>query len=135
VTWIESDVTGAWSLKPMDIWHDRAVFHFLVEAEDRLRYLTHLRQTLKVNGGAIIATFAPTARTDAAVCPWHATRPTRSPLNWAMSSHCWSRDCINTAHHPARCSRFSIHASSGVTSCSAEWNVDTDALALFGFAF
>ena len=59
VTWIESDVTGSWSLKPMDIWHDRAVFHFLVEAEDRLRYLTHLRQTLKVNGGAIIATFAP----------------------------------------------------------------------------
>ena len=59
VTWIESDVTGAWSLKPMDIWHDRAVFHFLVEAEDRLCYLTHLRQTLKVNGGAIIATFAP----------------------------------------------------------------------------
>jgi trans-aconitate methyltransferase len=59
VTWIESDVTGAWSLKPMDIWHDRAVFHFLVEADDRLRYLTHLRKTLKVNGGAIIATFAP----------------------------------------------------------------------------
>jgi trans-aconitate methyltransferase len=59
VTWIESDVTRAWSLKPMDIWHDRAVFHFLVEAEDRLRYLTHLRKTLKVNGGAIIATFAP----------------------------------------------------------------------------
>jgi len=59
VTWIESDVTGAWSLKPMDIWHDRAVFHFLVEAKDRLRYLTHLRKTLKVHGGAIIATFAP----------------------------------------------------------------------------
>jgi SAM-dependent methyltransferase len=59
VTWIESDVTGGWSLKPMDIWHDRAVFHFLVEAEDRRRYLDHLRQTLKVNGGVIIATFAP----------------------------------------------------------------------------
>jgi SAM-dependent methyltransferase len=59
VTWIESDVTGAWSLKPMDVWHDRAVFHFLVEPEDRRRYLVHLRQTLKVNGGAIIATFAP----------------------------------------------------------------------------
>ena len=29
--WIESDVTGDWSLKPMDIWHDRAVFHFLTE--------------------------------------------------------------------------------------------------------
>ena len=59
VTWIESDVTGSWSLKPMDIWHDRAVFHFLVDAQDRRRYLVHLRETLRVNGSAIIATFAP----------------------------------------------------------------------------
>lgn len=58
VTWIEADVTGPWSLKPMDIWHDRAVFHFLVEAEDRARYVAHLRDTLKPDGSAIIATFA-----------------------------------------------------------------------------
>jgi hypothetical protein len=30
VTWIHADVTAEWSLAPMDIWHDRAVFHFLV---------------------------------------------------------------------------------------------------------
>ena len=42
----------------MDIWHDRAVFHFLVEAEDRARYFAHLRDTLKPGGSAIIATFA-----------------------------------------------------------------------------
>jgi hypothetical protein len=59
VIWIESDVTGGWSLKPMDIWHDRAVFHFLVAPEDRRRYVSHLRDTLKMNGSAIIATFAP----------------------------------------------------------------------------
>ena len=59
VTWIESDVTGSWSLKAMDIWHDRAVFHFLVAAPDRERYIAHLRETLRVNGSAIIATFAP----------------------------------------------------------------------------
>jgi len=59
VMWIEADVTGAWSLKPMDIWHDRAVFHFLVAPEDRRLYMVHLRETLKVNGSAIIATFAP----------------------------------------------------------------------------
>ncbi len=59
VTWIEADVMDAWSLKPMDIWHDRAVFHFLVTPEDRRRYIAHLRDTLKVNGSAIIATFAP----------------------------------------------------------------------------
>ena len=27
--WIEADVTGDWSWEPVDIWHDRAVFHFL----------------------------------------------------------------------------------------------------------
>ena len=59
VTWIESDVTGSWSIKAMDIWHDRAVFHFLVAAPDRQRYIAHLRETLRVHGSAIIATFAP----------------------------------------------------------------------------
>jgi SAM-dependent methyltransferase len=57
-SWIEADVAGDWSLEPMDIWHDRAVFHFLVSAEDRVRYRAHLLRTLKVNGSAIIATFA-----------------------------------------------------------------------------
>jgi len=58
VTWIEADVTAGWSLKPMDIWHDRAVFHFLVAPEDRERYRAHLRETLKPRGSVIIATFA-----------------------------------------------------------------------------
>jgi SAM-dependent methyltransferase len=56
-TWIESDVTGHWTLKPMDIWHDRAVFHFLVSADDRASYISHLRSVLKPGGSAIIATF------------------------------------------------------------------------------
>jgi uridine phosphorylase len=58
-TWIESDVTASWSLKPMDIWHDRAVFHFLTTAEERARYRTHVLQTVKPGGAVIIATFAP----------------------------------------------------------------------------
>jgi SAM-dependent methyltransferase len=57
--WIEADVTGDWNLTPMDIWHDRAVFHFLTTAEDQARYLQHLGAVLKVQGSAIIATFAP----------------------------------------------------------------------------
>jgi hypothetical protein len=43
----------------VDIWHDRAVFHFLTEPDDRRRYVAHLLGTLKINGSAIIATFAP----------------------------------------------------------------------------
>lgn len=57
--WIEADVTGDWSSKPMDIWHDRAVFHFLTAPEDRTRYISHLRKILKPRGAVIIATFAP----------------------------------------------------------------------------
>jgi SAM-dependent methyltransferase len=57
--WIEADVTGDWSLKPMDMWHDRAVFHFLTAPADRDRYRQRLLATLKPGGTAIIATFAP----------------------------------------------------------------------------
>jgi len=56
--WLEADVTGDWSSPPMDIWHDRAVFHFLTERQDRERYRAHLLQTLKPGGSAIVATFA-----------------------------------------------------------------------------
>jgi hypothetical protein len=58
VTWIEADVTAAWNAQPVDIWHDRAAFHFLTDIADRARYLEHLTDTLKPGGQAIIATFA-----------------------------------------------------------------------------
>jgi SAM-dependent methyltransferase len=58
-TWIEADVTGEWSLKPMDIWHDRAVFHFLTAREDQAGYVARMLAVLKPDGAAIIATFAP----------------------------------------------------------------------------
>jgi SAM-dependent methyltransferase len=40
------------------LWHDRAVFHFLVESGDRLRYLTRMRTALASGGAVIVATFA-----------------------------------------------------------------------------
>ena len=58
VTWIEADVSTDLWLEPMDIWHDRAVFHFLTAPADRIRYLGHVRRTLKVQGSAVVATFA-----------------------------------------------------------------------------
>lgn len=58
ITWLDTDVVSDWDLKPMDVWHDRAVFHFLTMASDRASYRTHLRDTLKVGGTVIIATFA-----------------------------------------------------------------------------
>ena len=59
VTWIEADLTEEWPVPSVDIWHDRAVFHFLTEAADRARYREHLRRALRPGGSVIIATFAP----------------------------------------------------------------------------
>ena len=57
VCWIEADVTGEWAAKPVDVWHDRAVFHFLTDSVERESYLVQLRRHLKPGGSAIIATF------------------------------------------------------------------------------
>jgi trans-aconitate methyltransferase len=59
VQWIAVDVTQWQAPAAYDIWHDRAAFHFLVEAADREAYLERLRSGVKGGGHAIIATFAP----------------------------------------------------------------------------
>jgi len=75
VRWIDADVTGPWTVPPVDIWHDRAVFHFLTDATDRARYMTHLRTALKSGGTVIMATFAldgPERCSDLPVCRYDA---------------------------------------------------------------
>jgi SAM-dependent methyltransferase len=58
VNWIEADVTFDWIAPMADIWHDRAVFHFFTDADERRRYADRMRRALKPGGSAIIATFA-----------------------------------------------------------------------------
>lgn len=59
VHWICADITKATQLSKYDIWHDRAVFHFLTSPDDRESYLSQLNEAL-VNGGYfVVATFAP----------------------------------------------------------------------------
>jgi ubiquinone/menaquinone biosynthesis C-methylase UbiE len=60
VTWIEADITRAQlPYQFYDVWHDRAVFHFLIQAEDRQRYIQAVRHSVKRGGHVIVATFAP----------------------------------------------------------------------------
>ena len=58
VRWIAADITRWQPQVTFDVWHDRAAFHFLVEADDREAYLERLRDGVKAGGYAIIATFA-----------------------------------------------------------------------------
>lgn len=44
----------------VDLWHDRAVFHFLTRASDRKRYLANLRRCLRPGGIVILSAFSPT---------------------------------------------------------------------------
>ncbi|MBI3775379.1 MAG: class I SAM-dependent methyltransferase [Gammaproteobacteria bacterium] len=59
VTWIEANVTEAsLAAQTYDIWHDRAVFHFLITPGERRAYVAAVRQAVKPGGHVIVATFA-----------------------------------------------------------------------------
>ncbi len=58
INWIEADVTQFSPPQPFALWHDRAVFHFLTEEDDREKYAAALRQGLVPGGHLIVATFA-----------------------------------------------------------------------------
>ncbi len=61
IEWIVGDLThpGIFDdIEPVDLWHDRAVLHFLTEQEDRAAYIHSLRSILKPGGYVVIAAFS-----------------------------------------------------------------------------
>ncbi len=58
VNWIEADITeAALPENTFDVWHDRAVFHFLTEPADRQKYVEQVLRSLKLGGHIIVASF------------------------------------------------------------------------------
>ncbi|MCW7465160.1 class I SAM-dependent methyltransferase [Leptospira levettii] len=58
IEWIVSDITLFQSEIKYDIWHDRAVFHFLTEPDTISKYKSNLINALNDNGQFIIGTFS-----------------------------------------------------------------------------
>jgi len=58
VAWISQDVLTWSPPRRWDLWHDRAVLHFLVDDHDRATYATLLRTALQPGGAFVIGTFA-----------------------------------------------------------------------------
>lgn len=59
VRWIEADLLEApLAENSFDLWHDRAVFHFLTLPEARRAYVRQMRRALRPGGHLIVATFA-----------------------------------------------------------------------------
>jgi len=60
VHWLSADITDT-HLKPnaYDVWHDRAVFHFLTAPETRIAYVRQIARAVKPGGHVIVSTFGP----------------------------------------------------------------------------
>jgi SAM-dependent methyltransferase len=58
VCWVEADILTWQPARQWDVWHDRAVLHFLVDDADRVAYRKALRGALAAGGRFVIATFA-----------------------------------------------------------------------------
>lgn len=59
VKWIEADITQAnLPQEAYAVWHDRAVFHFLLQVADRQHYIDTVRRSVRKGGHVIVATFS-----------------------------------------------------------------------------
>lgn len=59
VSWIEADVTAFVPERRYYLWHDRAVFHFLIDETSTQKYLDTLRTALIPKGYFVVSTFGP----------------------------------------------------------------------------
>jgi len=60
VKWLVSDITQV-ELESLayDVWHDRAVFHFLTSTSDRAAYVRQVARSVRPGGHVIVSTFGP----------------------------------------------------------------------------
>jgi SAM-dependent methyltransferase len=58
VTFLRQDLLTWTPDRQYDIWHDRAVFHFLTEPTDRDRYVELAASAVRSGGSLVLATFA-----------------------------------------------------------------------------
>ncbi|CAN5843023.1 class I SAM-dependent methyltransferase [soil metagenome] len=59
VQWIHADILIWAPARTYGLWHDRAVFHFLTDEDDKRAYLEKLGSAISRPGYALLATFAP----------------------------------------------------------------------------
>jgi SAM-dependent methyltransferase len=59
INWLVADITTVdLPAAHYDVWHDRAVFHFLTDEEDRHKYVELVKRSLKAGGHIIVASFS-----------------------------------------------------------------------------
>jgi len=70
VQWLEADILAVeLPAHAYDVWHDRAVFHFLTTEDERHAYVQKVLQALKPGGLVIVGTFAEDGPTQCSGLP------------------------------------------------------------------
>jgi SAM-dependent methyltransferase len=88
VDWLCGDVTKCPFVQhAYDVWHDRAVFHFLADANQRAAYIRQVANAVRPGGHIIVATFGPEGPTSAAVLRLSAMALMLCTMNSAPASN------------------------------------------------
>jgi ubiquinone/menaquinone biosynthesis C-methylase UbiE len=97
ISWLESDVLATdLPERAFDVWHDRAVFHFLTDGADRARYVAQVRRALKPLGHILVATFAEDGPTRCSGLP--VTRYTSDTLHQEFGARFRLRESLREEH-------------------------------------
>lgn len=99
VKWIEANVLDVdFPPHAYDVWHDRAVFHFLTTDEERHAYVQQVLRAVKPGGLVIVATFAEDGPTRCSGLP--VMRYSADELHGQFGDHfvllCHEKECHHT---------------------------------------
>lgn len=98
VHWIDGDITRVQLPKSTyDIWHDRAVFHFLTDPADRAAYVDQVRRAVRPGGHVIVAAFGPEGPAQCSGLPVMRYEP--GELHGQFGGHFELVDHVSEAHH------------------------------------
>lgn len=96
IQWIVDDLAKCQLKEKYDVWHDRAVFHFLRESEELQHYINLVSQAVIPGGFLIIGTFSKTGPTSCSGLP--VTQYSTDDLTDFFTDYFEPIKCLNTDH-------------------------------------
>ncbi len=116
VRWIVADVTKAeFAPRAYDVWHDRAVFHFLTAADDRLAYVRQVANAVNPEDMCCSVRSGQRDQPNAAALTLFAMTRTHFTGSSVCVSGCWRVSRNYIAHRLGR-------ISSSFTACAGSNN-------------
>ena len=97
VTWVCADVRSWQPGRTFDVWHDRAVLHFLIASQDRDAYAKLVTQSLNPLGILILASFAEDGPESCSGLP--VMRATHDQLSELFGGHFDRLEVFREVHH------------------------------------